>query len=294
LSKSKKVGLYFLALFLYVSIVGVPFADMQTCELPNGDKVKTRTSRNWYLLKGLNPHGSAWGRKTVKSWYVPTEWWKSNQELGYTVGGCKESQVFGKWIFISANGWFVIEKELIPKNFPKSFGDIFPALAIVSGQQRMPAEEQELQEAWDRDEAINNAGNECRYDRKANTNLSCTAYDVPRFGKSSDARDKIEARKLKQYGFDEGLRLSGDYFSGEYKNTLWSEVGFKKLSNLCSKEQADCPIAAVWQSHSADGGKTWSKPIITKDAKLFVIGKSIKDQPGVAKDKGTLRYIGWF
>ena len=285
MTKLKMVVYGFVALLLCSSMLGIPFANMQTCELPNGDKVKTRTSRNWYLLKGLNPHGSAWGRKTVKSWYVPNEWWKFNHKLGYAVGGCKESKIFGKWIFISANGWFVKQRdELISKNFPYS-DETFPELGGVYGWKLTLEDERELQEAWDRDEAINNARNQ---------RIPNSDDGVPRFGKTNEAHSRIAARRAKQCGFDEMMRLSGDYFYGEYKNTLWSEVGFKMLANSCTFEQADCPIAIVWQSQSTDNGKTWSKPIITKDAKLFVIGKSIKEQPGVAIDKGILRYIGWF
>lgn len=42
-------------------------------------------------------------------------------------------------------------------------------------------------------------------------------------------------------------------------------------------------IDAVIQTQSTDNGQTWSSPIITKDPKLFIIGKSILDQPAVAK-----------
>ena len=42
-------------------------------------------------------------------------------------------------------------------------------------------------------------------------------------------------------------------------------------------------VDAIIAIESTDNGQTWSAPIITKDAKLFVIGKSILDQPAVAK-----------
>jgi len=273
---------------------------MHTCELPNGDQIKHRKVYFYSIIGDISKvilwHSNANNGPPFsdKSWYVPKDWLKFNQELGYAVEGCKESQVFGKWIFISNNAWYVKKGDKLISSKSPSSNNIFPELNKISGSNFTPEEERELHESWSRDEAINNERIQCESEHIANITLYCKAYDVPRFGQWSVTRDRIEARKLKLYGFDEGLRLTESYFFGEYNNVLWSEVGLKKLSDSCTSEQADCPIAIVWQSHSTDNGKTWNKPIITKDAKLFVIGKSIKEQPGVAKDKGTVKYIGWF
>lgn len=102
----KIVSLGLFILFLHSSILGIPFADMQTCELPNGDKIKIRTSGNWYLLKGLNPHGSAWGDRKRKVWYVPNEWFKFNLYLG-NEGGCDDYSIFGDLINLAGKGLFL-------------------------------------------------------------------------------------------------------------------------------------------------------------------------------------------
>jgi hypothetical protein len=42
-------------------------------------------------------------------------------------------------------------------------------------------------------------------------------------------------------------------------------------------------IQAVWQSTSTDNGKTWTDPIITKEAKIFELGKTIYEQSFIAR-----------
>jgi hypothetical protein len=42
-------------------------------------------------------------------------------------------------------------------------------------------------------------------------------------------------------------------------------------------------VRAVYQSISQDGGKTWSKPIITPYARIFEIGRELEDQSFVAR-----------
>lgn len=43
------------------------------------------------------------------------------------------------------------------------------------------------------------------------------------------------------------------------------------------------PVIAVIKSKSFDGGKTWQKPFVTKDAEIFEIGKSLLDQPFIGR-----------
>lgn len=38
------------------------------------------------------------------------------------------------------------------------------------------------------------------------------------------------------------------------------------------------PFEAVWQSESNNGGKTWSAPIVTDDARIFDLGKGWAEQ----------------
>ncbi len=42
-------------------------------------------------------------------------------------------------------------------------------------------------------------------------------------------------------------------------------------------------VLYVYQSLSSGNGKTWSPPVITKDAKLFEIGKLVTEQSWSAK-----------
>jgi hypothetical protein len=57
----------------------------------------------------------------------------------------------------------------------------------------------------------------------------------------------------------------------------------RPLINLNVELDFTQPIEGVFQITSADNGQTWSNPVVTKDSKLFVIGKSLFDQPGIAK-----------
>ena len=49
------------------------------------------------------------------------------------------------------------------------------------------------------------------------------------------------------------------------------------------KELPPCGVQAVLQSYSHDGGKTWGPLKLTKDAKLYEIGKPLYEQKGIAK-----------
>jgi hypothetical protein len=42
-------------------------------------------------------------------------------------------------------------------------------------------------------------------------------------------------------------------------------------------------VVAVIKSKSFDGGKTWQDPLVTKDAEIFEIGKSLIDQPFIGR-----------
>lgn len=259
-----KLFLFGVGFLLMSAIAGIPFADMHTCELPNGDKVKTRTSSNWYLLKGLNPHGSGWGKETVKSWYVPKEWWKFRMSSQYELN-CVNSRMFGELISLNERRFIKKNDELSPLNI--SSAEVLDGWRGFHWTLTAQEQQQQLIE-------IKNARKKGR-----DFNVEFAFYN------------RIDKQKRKQYGIDEHLQLGYYSFMGKFGKEFWYEFSF--VDEKCNQNSL-CPIISVWQYHSTDGGKTWSRPIITKDAKLFVIGKTIKEQPGVAKDKGTLKYIGWF
>ena len=92
-------------------------------------------------------------------------------------------------------------------------------------------------------------------------------------------RDDIEIKKqlddLQATLFARGLSY------GMAKGAMFSELPLQR--EICMNSDCRSPIVAVWQSFSKDLGKSWSDPIITKDSKLFVMGKTPYEQPGVAK-----------
>ena len=90
---------------------------------------------------------------------------------------------------------------------------------------------------------------------------------------SKEFRDNI-------YELAKNKRLN-QLFSHDYNDGNQTQVEFAIIES--AKEDWESPIVSVIQTQSTDNGQTWSDPIITKDAKLFEIGKSILDQPAVAK-----------
>jgi hypothetical protein len=89
-----------------------------------------------------------------------------------------------------------------------------------------------------------------------------------------DAIKKLAASKGFQFYFP-----SRGYF-GLFDSKLIME---RPLINLNVELDFTQPIEGVFQIASADNGQTWSEPIVTKESKLFVIGKSLFDQLGIAK-----------
>ena len=83
--------------------------------------------------------------------------------------------------------------------------------------------------------------------------------------------------------------LKNEYLStgnGTYVLPLENDSTFLFEQALTAREHPGSPfrtILYVYQSLSTDNGKTWSPPVITKDAKLFEIGKLITEQSWSAK-----------
>jgi hypothetical protein len=76
------------------------------------------------------------------------------------------------------------------------------------------------------------------------------------------------------------------YFFGLIEGKLFHEAVLVGHDGVCGEKKDEwnpCLIVAAWQSESTDQGKTWSYPVLTTSPKLFVTGKSIFDQPGIAK-----------
>ena len=67
-------------------------------------------------------------------------------------------------------------------------------------------------------------------------------------------------------------------------NKLISELFLVRPGDTSAKnDHYSRPLLGAGRSVSIDNGKTWSDDIIATDSKLFIIGKSLLEQPGVAK-----------
>jgi hypothetical protein len=67
------------------------------------------------------------------------------------------------------------------------------------------------------------------------------------------------------------------------KNRLFYEVALSTYKDENGNSLPNGKIVAVYQSISTDDGKTWADPIITKDAKIYELGKSILEQSFIAR-----------
>lgn len=260
----------------YIVLFALPLADMRTCELPNGDQIKSRQVYFYSIIGDVSKvifwHSNANNGPpfSSKSWYVTKEGFKFSVDEDNSGIECYRHNVLGDLIYLFADGFFLkIDHKLLSANLLPTPNDKFPRGIYYE---------------WELSEQ----------DRKF-INQSLTTADIPKEKAEIKITDEeIDKQLRNKYDLDDSLLFSYRYFWGKYGIGLYKEYGFELAQGNCRNSAGDCPIAAVWQTHSTDNGKTWSKPIITKDAKLFVIGKSIKEQPGVAKDRGTLKYIGWF
>jgi hypothetical protein len=259
---------YILIIVITLLVYGFPFMDMHTCELPNGDKVKNQKIYTVSLLgkilgSTIMYHTNA-GQPDVISdrfWYSPSNWFKRNisiERSGMNLtdyrSDCSYYAIFGNMLSLGNAGDYNLTTDQ-EFDLPKEHNLIAP----YSDDPILPLVKKEL----------------------LAKNLMPTFLEV-----------KAEMNALNLDSSRVFIKLDNSTLI--YEASLVNKNKEDKPRG-CDGYFDDCsPVVAVWQSHSTDNGKTWSKPIITKNAKLFVIGKSIKEQPGVAKDKGTLRYIGWF
>jgi len=64
---------------------------------------------------------------------------------------------------------------------------------------------------------------------------------------------------------------------------LFYEIALSTYKDENGNSLPNGKIVAVYQSTSTDEGKTWSDPIITKDAKIYELGKSTLEQSFIAR-----------
>lgn len=258
----------------YILLFALPLADMHTCELPNGDQIKHRKVYFYSILGDISKiilwHSNANNGPPYsdKSWYVPKEWWKLKVLIKSSLN-CENSRVFGDLISLNNKRFIKNNHELVPLTIKSAQSlDGWRGFVWTLTQKERRKQLEEIKNARQKEGFYEGIGAEFAF------------------------YDRIDKQRREKYRIDEKLKLGYHSFMGKFNQNLWYEFSF--FSGSCDGKHTPCPITAVWQYHSIDGGKTWSKPKVTKDAKLFVIGKTIKEQPGVAKDKGTLKYIGWF
>lgn len=166
-------------------------------------------------------------------------------------------------------------------------------------------------------ERTNQHGFEAYYESKKVKRLFAKAIHRPRSFRPYEIVSELERRKAcAAYSEREGYIRAGGYLITINNaavvnekpiypsNILFDEVikkakkdnysiltstSFRKKSlliveiTLQHNDDWQSPVVAVIHTKSKNEGQTWSEPIITKDAKLFEIGKSILDQPNVAK-----------
>ena len=75
-------------------------------------------------------------------------------------------------------------------------------------------------------------------------------------------------------------RLNLRTYPGFGANTMINKQLVREQSLSLAKSDV---ITAVWQATSTDNGKTWADPIITTDAKIFELGKTIYEQSFIAR-----------
>jgi hypothetical protein len=73
------------------------------------------------------------------------------------------------------------------------------------------------------------------------------------------------------------------YASKLAENTLVYELPYAESTDMDKNNIVGAKVLRVIQTISTDGGKTWSEPIITTDSKIFVMGKPLIEQTGIAK-----------
>jgi hypothetical protein len=94
----------------------------------------------------------------------------------------------------------------------------------------------------------------------------------------------LQVQKLRSIGVD-GERYrhaTGVVRLARLEDALVKETMFVSSGADCESAGA-CPATAVWQARSTDGGRTWSPTEFKTTSELFVLGKSARDQPGIAK-----------
>jgi hypothetical protein len=114
-----------------------------------------------------------------------------------------------------------------------------------------------------------------------------TAYPSPLGREMADANlhTKDVTARLQAIG------LPTDFFQ-DVHFSAFGQIGARRVFEAalvgprdnCNDVQAPvCPFQAVWRMSSDDLGKTWSAPVLSTESQLFVMGRSLLDQPGVAR-----------
>jgi hypothetical protein len=102
---------------------------------------------------------------------------------------------------------------------------------------------------------------------------------------ATEVPDKLWLRKTRSEQTSEirselqRLQLSPDLrLTATFGKMLVSEQAFFDISPQGKRKDENLTITAVYQSESLDDGKTWSDPIITRNAKIFQLDKSLDAQ----------------
>ena len=131
-----------------------------------------------------------------------------------------------------------------------------------------------------------------RYDRFGIFNLTRERELQDQFPSISGSSENSSATSANRKLRPDSLTESVDYVSRhmpvrivDAEGGTYIEVALEPnaTDHSCGqKPPGECPIIAVWQAISKDDRKSWSQAKISKDAKAFVIGKTLNEQPGFA------------
>lgn len=101
---------------------------------------------------------------------------------------------------------------------------------------------------------------------------------------STKFEQSVQAQKLNALGVDGTKYRAVPHRAmvARIGDSLVKELPFVAYGGECESSDS-CPITAAWQARSTDGGRTWSATEFKTTSELFVLGKSARDQPGIAK-----------
>lgn len=257
----------FLALVLLsTSACAITRSDVLECGLPDGSKFILTSKYQWNPIS-INPHGSSnHHQESFSVTFRPSNSWKKI-ELNRSVSYVPISDENYRNDMCMSFNIFYMDNSNNNRKFPinhfRELEYMFGNFSWILNQE----DKSEIKRAKDEDSEI---GEKRHY----------AVYDAV-----TEAYKRIYRTKASKNGAPDSMDLSGYNQVAKVKSKTYAEITFETKGAYCEDSPlfSKCPITAVWQSISTDEGKTWTDPIITKDAKIYELGKSILEQSFIAR-----------